>query len=96
MDAIIERPFKDSDGNECTLEQMIKREPEWVASRWRADHTRLASLEAFAEAVERAKRTAWSSVYDDADDDADSDILAVLLGDLDTATAALAKLEGKE
>ena len=25
--------YKDSDGNECSIHQMVKREPEWAASR---------------------------------------------------------------
>lgn len=27
------RVYSDSDGNECTLRQLIKREPEWAYSR---------------------------------------------------------------
>ena len=28
--------YYDSDGNECTIHQMVKREPEWAASRIQA------------------------------------------------------------
>lgn len=40
-----ERLYHDSDGVECNLEAMLRREPEWVAHRFRIMEDRIAELE---------------------------------------------------
>ena len=41
----IERPYFDTDDNPCTIRQMIKRDPEWVASRFTFMEGQIAELE---------------------------------------------------
>lgn len=45
----IERPYEDVNGNPCTLEEMLRVEPQWAASRFRFMETRIAELEAAVE-----------------------------------------------
>jgi hypothetical protein len=40
-----EKKYFDSDGNPATIEQMVKNEPEWVASRFRFMEDRVKELE---------------------------------------------------
>jgi len=36
--------YQDQDGNECSIHQMVKREPEWAASRIQAGEDALAMV----------------------------------------------------
>ena len=38
--------YQDCDGNDCTIHQIVKREPSWAASRIRIGEEALAILEA--------------------------------------------------
>ena len=38
--------YHDSEGNECSIYQAVKREPEWAASRIQAGEEAIAKLEA--------------------------------------------------
>lgn len=41
--------YKDIDGNDCTIHQMVKREPEWAAARIQAGEEALAELATLRE-----------------------------------------------
>lgn len=49
MTAKTEKPFdarkyQDSDGNDCTLDQMVRREPDWAANRIRVGEQQSAEI----------------------------------------------------
>lgn len=41
-----EDAYRDADGNPVSLERLVRIEPDWAASRSRADRARIAELEA--------------------------------------------------
>ena len=49
-----DRKYQDGDGNDCTLEQMVRREPEWAASRIRAGEAAIAERDRLRAALREA------------------------------------------
>lgn len=47
----LEKRYKDSEGNECTIMQMVLREPEWAANR----------IQAGEDAINRLQNTSSNS-----------------------------------
>ena len=59
--------YHDSDGNECSIFQAVRREPEWAASRIQVGEEAIADLKKIAEAIHYPEcwdTTAYPTLYD--------------------------------
>ena len=47
--------YHDIDGNDCTIFQMVRTEPQWAAARIQAGEEVIKQLEAYKRAIEKIK-----------------------------------------
>lgn len=61
----IDNVYKDIEGNDCSLYQLVTKSPEWACSRIREGEKAAANLAALQEAAKRAKVLLDDATYHD-------------------------------
>lgn len=66
--------YQDSDGNDCSIMQMVRREPEWAANRVQAGEAAIVKLDEVMEEIHRLRS------LEDSYDTEDQVLAELLLG----------------